>query len=495
MKSNLILGVLVLLLIGNIKSQDVFIDFAIKKQYIRGFGGVNMPGWIGDLTSAQTDKAFGNGNDQLGFSILRIRVPYDTLQFYREVNTAKRAILHGAIVIASPWTPPAYMKTNNNIVGGKLDTAYYDDYAKHLLRFANYMADNGAPLFGISLQNEPDISVTYESCDWSADDMKNFVIKEGSKFDALKLIVAESYNFNHSMTDPILNDTIAEQYIDIIGGHIYGAGLKDYPLARGKGKEVWMTEHLDTDTTYAKVLETGKEIHDCMVANFNAYLWWYIRRFYGPINDAGNITKRGYIISQFSKFVRHGYSRVEATSNPYSNIYTSVFTNDTSIVIVVINKNATATTLNFAPANQIDNVISYSIYTTSKTKNLNYDGVVNANGNVFSVKFDAESVTTLIAKYNKYSDVMKTNDITITPVIYPNPFSDKAYLEFYMNEAKNINISITDIAGRTITTICNEIRQPGINRIIIDGSKLEKGIYFCRFEMDLSIKSLRFIKY
>ncbi len=477
------------------KPQDVFIDFGDKKQIIRGFGGVNMPGWISDLSLAQADKVFGNGVDQLGFTILRIRVPNDTLQFYKEVNTAKRAILHGAIIIASPWSPPAYMKTNKNIVGGKLDTAYYDEYADHLLRFADYMAANGAPLYGISIQNEPDITVTYESCDWTANEMKNFIIQQGSKFNAIKLIAAESFNFNHAITDPILNDPIAESYVDIIGGHIYGSGLKDYPLAREKDKDVWMTEHLDTDTTYAKVLETGKEIHDCMAANFNAYLWWYIKRFYGPMNDAGNITKRGYIMSQYSKFIRPGYYRVESTLVPSANIYTTVFTNDTSVVIVVVNKNTTGITLNFAPANQIDNVSSYSIYTSSKFKNVNYDGVVSVNSNVFSVTFDAESVTTLVGRYDVFNEIKNSENNIYDLKIYPNPFPEKALIEFYLHEAQNISVILADMAGRTLTRISEGIRQPGLNRIEIDGSLLDNGIYFCAIRHNDSVQLYKIVKY
>ncbi|HPY86182.1 MAG TPA: glucuronoarabinoxylan endo-1,4-beta-xylanase, partial [Ruminococcus flavefaciens] len=53
-----------------------------KKQYqtVRGFGGINLPEWIsqGDMTDAQVQKAFGNGNDELGLTILRIYVSDDS---------------------------------------------------------------------------------------------------------------------------------------------------------------------------------------------------------------------------------------------------------------------------------------------------------------------------------------------------------------------------------------------------------------------------------
>ncbi|MBA4823872.1 hypothetical protein H2241_23470 [Pantoea ananatis] len=49
--------------------------------------------------------------------------------------------------------------------------------------------------------------------------------------------------FNFSVTDPVLNDAMASQCTDIIGGHLYGTTPSDYPLARSKCKELWMTEH------------------------------------------------------------------------------------------------------------------------------------------------------------------------------------------------------------------------------------------------------------
>ena len=67
------------------------------------------------------------------------------------------------------------MKTNNSLIVGSLKTDSAAAYATYLNDFANYMSANGAPLYAISVQNEPDISVTYESCDWTADAMKNFL--------------------------------------------------------------------------------------------------------------------------------------------------------------------------------------------------------------------------------------------------------------------------------------------------------------------------------
>jgi len=94
------------------------VDLDDTQQLIRGFGGVNMPGWIPDLTDDQVNKAFGTASGQIGMSILRIRVSFDSAEFNLEVPAAQLAVSLGAIMIASPWTPPVWMKSNNNIVGG-----------------------------------------------------------------------------------------------------------------------------------------------------------------------------------------------------------------------------------------------------------------------------------------------------------------------------------------------------------------------------------------
>jgi glucuronoarabinoxylan endo-1,4-beta-xylanase len=99
------------------------------------------------------------------------------------------------------------------------------------------MSSNGAPLYAISLLNEPDALVNYESCSWDATQLLNFV-KSNAPAIGINIFVPESENFIHSLSDPILNDPVAVANVSIIGGHIYGGGLTSYPLAVSKSKEV-----------------------------------------------------------------------------------------------------------------------------------------------------------------------------------------------------------------------------------------------------------------
>jgi O-glycosyl hydrolase len=378
-------------------AQSVTVNLASEKQHIRGFGGINMPGWIPDLTPAQVDKAFGNDSGQIGMSILRVRVSHDSTEFYKEIPTALKAKSHGALIIASPWTPPVHMKTNNDTASGSLKTSSYAAYAAHLKSFCDYMSKNDVPLYAISVQNEPDVKVTYQSCDWTASEIVNFIKNNSAGIGPTKLIAPESYELKESYTNAILNDQIAASKVAIIGGHIYGdGGLVDHPLVRAKGKEVWMTEHIkNTDSCHiwSSALNVGKEIHDCMAANFSAYLWWYIRRFYGMIDEAGNVSKRGYVMAQFAKFVRPGYVRVNVQANPTNDIDITAYKKGLDIAIVVLNRSTSQKTVTFSIPNTP--VKSFKKYTTSSTKNVKEDGTVSVTGNAFSATFDAQSVTTL----------------------------------------------------------------------------------------------------
>ena len=390
---------------------DTTLDFAVVpvpittvyldsvQQYIRGFGGANILPWRPDMTADQVRTAFGAGQGQLGFTILRLRIPYtDNLsEFSAQVPTARLAQSLGAIVFASPWTPPPAMKSNNNIVGGILNDSSYGAYAAHLKAFADYMAGNGAPLYAVSLQNEPDASVTYESCSWNATQFLNFT-KNNAAAVGTRIMMPESQNFVHALSDSTLNDSSAAANVAIIGGHIYGGGLGPYPLAVSKGKEVWMTEHLVLDTSWTAVLATGKEIHDCMNAGMNAYVWWYIVRYYGPIGEDGAVTKRGYVMSQFARFVRPGFHKIKCNPTPQRNVFVSSYIDSTSsrVVIVALNMGTSAMQQAFSLSGA--SVTSFASYTTSKTKNC-AEGIDTpaTNGNFVAI-LDPSSITTFVSK-------------------------------------------------------------------------------------------------
>ena len=249
------------------------------------------------------------------------------------LESVQEAQSYGIKILASPWSPPAGLKSNGSDIGGYLLSDNYGAFKDHLNDFITYMNNNGVDIYAVSIQNEPDISVSYESCDWSSLAMTNFIRDYGDSIEGAKLAAPESFHFDQQYSNVMLNDTEAATNLDIVAGHIYGSGLAPYPLAEQKDKEIWMTEYLmnlNTGNAGAAAWNTYSEsekwdetltmlttIHDAMSYNWNAYIWWYIQRYYSFIGDGefgtvnGEILKRGVAFSHYSKYVRPGYVRVD----------------------------------------------------------------------------------------------------------------------------------------------------------------------------------------
>ena len=305
------------------------------------------------ITLGDIDAMYGpNG---LGFNIFRIIIYHEPAQWGALVEAAKRAQAYGAFILASPWTPPADLKSNNSHIGGYLLPQNYARYAEHLKSFVDYMAASGVQIDAISFQNEPDIQVSYDSCDWTPEQMLDFVKGYGRSIGDVKIIPGESFQFRRVFTDPLLNDSAALANFDIIGGHVYGGGIAPYPLAEEKGKEVWMTEHLFNthgnypyDLTWKAAMTVAKEIHDCMEAGFNAYIWWYLKRFYSMIGDGengsapGEVLRRGYVLSHYAKYAAVGARRVQSLTKGNPNVLVTAYESETGISLIIINTGGTA---------------------------------------------------------------------------------------------------------------------------------------------------------
>jgi glucuronoarabinoxylan endo-1,4-beta-xylanase len=131
------------------------------------------------------------------------------------------------------------------------------------------------------------------------------------------------------------------------------------------------------------------------VGQYNAYLWWYLKRFYGPMGEDGVVTKRGWIMANYSKFVQPGYSRIYATVNPKPDIYISAY-NGNKLIIVALNMSVAdrQQTFNFK------NITAqgYIPYTTSETLNLSQGTSGTITGDSFKYTLPAKSVTTFVVE-------------------------------------------------------------------------------------------------
>ncbi|MHB9055096.1 MAG: glycoside hydrolase [Paludibacteraceae bacterium] len=401
-------------------STKITLNPEIKFQKVTGFGGMLNPSWAGNnLRDAEVQKLYGD----LGYNIIRMMLSPNQSDWGLNTATAKKAQSLGAIVFASPWTPPEEMKSNGlqtNKDGAYLLPEKYADYAAHLKAFVDYQKNQGLNIYAVSIQNEPDWKVDYDGCFWSVAQMLNFIQNYGDKL-GTKVIVGEAVNnFNKTYTNALLNDAIAVNKFDIAATHLYGGGIADDPLTRQKGKEFWMTEHLFNETnktattpeinwTWNPSLElVAKEIHDCMSANFNAYVWWYLKRYYSMIADSdsknlvaeGEVTKRGYIMGHYAKYAT-GRTRIKTTvqnvQQPGTELLTTAYQGSNEYTLVIINRNSTNLRVEFAVPSVIS---SASAVETTEAKNMgSIDTKISDDKKAVTTGISPNSIVSVSIKY------------------------------------------------------------------------------------------------
>ncbi|WP_043960874.1 cellulose binding domain-containing protein [Micromonospora haikouensis] len=402
------------------------INVSAQRQTIKGYGAMAHAAWIGDLTASQRETAFGTGEGRLGFSILRIPVGESSADFGRDLATAKRAVELGVTVFASPWNPPASMietfTRGSQTNAKRLRYSSYAAYAQHLNDFTTYMRNNGVPLYSISVQNEPDYA--HDWTWWTTTEMVRF-LKENAGSISTRVMAPESFQYVKSMSDPILNDAAALANVDIIGAHLYGTSYSNFPYPlfkqKGAGKELWMTEvyypnsNANSGDAWPEALDVGEHIHRAMVdAEFQAYVWWYLRRSYGPMREDGQISKRGAMMAHFARFVRPGYTRIDATANPASNVYVSAYRGGDTVVIVAVNKNTSSVSQQFTLSGATASG-SVSNWLTDASRTVAPQNALTMSNGSLTVTLPARSIMTFVTSVNG------TTPPTTPPPTTPTP--------------------------------------------------------------------------
>ncbi len=152
-----------------------------------------------------------------------------------------------------------------------------------------------------------------------------------------------------------------------------------------------------------------------MQADMNAYVWWTMVRYYGPIGDGstamnpqdprerypakGEVTKKGYVLSQFSKFIRPGFYRVESALTPVLGDVDVTAYKDPSyskIVIVVVNADSVEIEYAFRIENDIM-TSTFTPYTTSESKNCKQEDPVDVVNSLFYYTLEPSSITTFVS--------------------------------------------------------------------------------------------------
>jgi glucosylceramidase len=300
---------------------------------------------------------------------------------------------------ASPWSPPAFMKTNNNMLqGGKLKPEFYQPWANYYVKFIEAYEAEGIPIWGLTIQNEPMAVQRWESCIYTAEEERDFLknylgptLEKAGMGDKNIIVWDHNRDLLFQRASVILNDPEAAKFVWGTGFHWYEDWKDGIPMFDNvqnvnevfPDKNLIFTEGCNEgyDITKIEEVRLAERYGRSMINDFNngtvAWTDWNILldETGGP-NHVGNLcfapahgdTKTGeltltysyYYIGHFSKFIRPGAKRISSVSSANSLLSTAFVNADGSVVIVAMN--------------QSDTPLEYSITMNSKTAKVEIPG-------------------------------------------------------------------------------------------------------------------------
>ncbi len=494
------------------------VDTSEVHQTIEGFGA-SLAWWTTNLYyHSKKGEIYNYLFKELGLDILRLRNIYrhgedGVFPIYGEIVDSFYSLSENdpKVMICS-WSPPVDLKSNNNLVGGTLDTTasgeyVYGDFAQYWMDALSAFEEVGIVPDYISIQNEPDWFQYHETCrleptenDTSAgyDQALDSVYQRFQGLVSPPMILAPEvlgigYN-NFQRYASRFNHDHADGY----AYHLYhgGSGNVDpdvfipnleaiansYP-----GKPIFQTEY-----DQGGWFNTAWLMHNCLVyGNVSGYLYWTL--VWGGIDEtfielSGSLyfIKQAYwVFRQYSKAIHHGWKRVGATVDADSLRITSFISpgnDELSIIVLNVSHSADSVDIDFGDFD----MSGANMLRTSEGETCALFGYYDGS----TVNLPARSITTIstleISSGGAGVDEENDNDFNTGDFSlsqnYPNPFNATTTIEYSIAEAGFVKLAVYDISGRKIMTLVEENKSPGKYTVDADLTGLTPGIYFCRLE-------------
>lgn len=413
------------------------IDISTKHQTIEGFGAsiAFYQNWLIDHPNKAEiyDVIF----DQLGLTILRLNnwyITYENEPSFDDdakeiVAEAKKSIGDDLKIMMSSWSPPTYLKSNNSNQGGTLKKEngefVYDKFANFWYDSLKAYEEIGVVPDYISVQNEPDIETGYESCLFDKDQYGSNAVyakaleavynKLNKEMDnPPKILGPEVLGIGYNNFDGYMN-LINLNHLDGLAFHLYHGGDENLPdsfndeLIKIKNKYPDMPKY-QTEFYRGDGFNTAWIMHNCLTnGDVSMYLHWDLIWGEGgnlvtlefPWDSGQWTTPNGYILNdkyfalkQYSKFVRPGYTRVDASSaSDDIKISAYISPDNQTISVVLLNTSSSSETV---ALNLNDFSISNSeIYRTSENEKTEFIGSLGSGNTVL---LPAKSIATVVIK-------------------------------------------------------------------------------------------------
>jgi glucosylceramidase len=386
----------------------VFVDPQIKFQTITGIGGTITDAAAETYATLSKDvqkeflKAYYDRNSGIGYTLARTTIHSSDFSsgsytYLKHNDTSLKSfdvahdqryripLIKACIAAAggklplfvSPWSPPAFMKSNNDMLrGGKLLPEYRSAWANYFVKFIKSYESLGIPVWGLTVQNEPMATQKWESCIFTAEEERDFIkgylgpILHQSGF-ADKKLIAWDHNRDqiYQRASVILKDPEASKYVWGIGYHWYETWTGSDMLFNNvklvheafPDKQLMLTEgcvekfNRDSLSRW----DLGERYGYSLINDFNSGVtawtdWNMLLDDKGGPNHVGNFcfaplhadsntgrliyTNSYYYLGHFSKFIRPGARRVASSSNRDKLITTAFLNPDGKLAVIVMNK-------------------------------------------------------------------------------------------------------------------------------------------------------------
>jgi glucosylceramidase len=269
-------------------------------------------------------------------------------------------------IMGSPWSAPAWMKSNESLKGGSLKPEYYDVYARYLVKYLLTMTKHVIALDAITIQNEPENPKNNPSLVMTAPEQALFIKKhlgpQLRQADLKTKIILFDHNCDHpEYPIAVLEDSAANKFVDGSAFHLYLGGIEALTQVHNKfpQKNLYFTEQwTSADGKFGEDLlwHTENLIIGAPRNWSKNVLEWNLAadtenkpfttsggcdRCLGALTIGDSITRNVsyYIIGHASKFVPPGSVRIDSDNTELPNV--AYVTPDRKKVLIVVN-NTTA---------------------------------------------------------------------------------------------------------------------------------------------------------
>ncbi|MEO6923594.1 MAG: glycoside hydrolase family 30 beta sandwich domain-containing protein [Bryocella sp.] len=302
----------------------------------------------------------------------RFSTQHDEAYVFPAMRDALRQNPH-MTVMASPWSPPAWMKTKPTMIGGKLRADRMADFSAYLVRSVQAFEHAGIPVQYLSVQNEPlnetkDYPGTYMPATQQAQLIGRFLGPDLARAHLTTKVLAYDHNWDHpEYPIQVMSDPMAAPYVAGSAMHCYGGdpSAQNKIHARFPEKGIWLTEcsggswqtevplqstaHLLIRSTrawakavvlWAIVLDSEHNPHSGGCGKCRGLITLNLKSAEPKVTYNGDF----YALAQASKFVSPGATRIASTSFKQNGLESVAFQNsDDSIALLVFNSGAKKT--------------------------------------------------------------------------------------------------------------------------------------------------------